>query len=125
MQGARHSCAISEPPHLLRSTLRTGILMYRWVALLLMGVLVGLQYQLWFGVGGVGQVHRLERSVAQQQIANAQLALRNERLAAEVADLKTGREAVEERARLELGMVRPDEVFYQLVEAPRPVDPLR
>lgn len=93
--------------------------MFRWVALLLMGVLVGLQYQLWYGVGGVQQVQRLERSVSQQQAANAQLEVRNDRLAAEVMDLKTGREAVEERARLELGMVRPDEVFYQVVNLPR------
>jgi cell division protein FtsB len=98
--------------------------MYRWVALLLMGVLAGLQYQLWFGVGGVQQVRRLDRTVIQQQQANRQLIDRNNRLSAEVTDLKNGREAVEERARLELGMVRPDEVFYQLVEAPRAVEPL-
>jgi cell division protein FtsB len=93
--------------------------MQRWVTLLLLGVLVGLQYQLWFGVGGVKDVQRLEKAVAAQQKVNASLSARNDRLAAEVTDLKQGHEAVEERARLELGMVKPDEVFYQLVEAPR------
>ena len=93
--------------------------MFRWVTLLLMGVLVGLQYQLWFGAGGVKDVQRLERAVAAQQKVNAGLKSRNDRLAAEVHDLKQGREAVEERARLELGMVRPDEVFYQVVDPPR------
>lgn len=93
--------------------------MQRWVTLLLLGVLVGLQYQLWFGVGGVKDVQRLENAVIAQQKVNASLRSRNDRLAAEVTDLKQGHEAVEERARLELGMVKPDEVFYQLVEAPR------
>lgn len=94
--------------------------MLRWVALLLMGILVGLQYQLWFGVGGVKDVRRLEAAVAAQHQLNAGLKTRNERLYAEVQDLKLGREAVEERARVELGMVKPDEVFYQVVNAPPP-----
>lgn len=93
--------------------------MLRWVTLLLLGLVVGLQYQLWFGVGGVKDVQRLEKAVASQEKLNSGLQARNDRLAAEVQDLKQGREAVEERARLELGMVKPDEVFYQLVEPAR------
>lgn len=97
--------------------------MLRWVTLLLLGLVVGLQYQLWFGVGGVKDVQRLEKAVAAQQKLNGGLRARNDRLAAEVQDLKLGREAVEERARLELGMVMPDEVFYQLVEPSRKAPP--
>lgn len=99
--------------------------MYRWVALILLGLFAGLQYQLWFGASGVQQVRRLERGVEFQRRANAELLARNLRLLTEVQELKTGRDAVEERARLELGMVRPDEVFYQWVETPRRPDSLR
>lgn len=90
--------------------------MQRWLAVILIVVLVGLQYRLWYGDGSFAEVWRLHRAVADQEDENARLAERNAALEAEVQDLKQGLEAVEERARAELGMIKEDEVFYQLVE---------
>jgi cell division protein FtsB len=91
----------------------------RWVSLLLLLILAGLQVKLWVS-GGMRDVWRLELAVAHQQTENAVQASRNEQLAAEVSDLKQGAEAVEERARSELGMVKNDEVFYQVIESANP-----
>ncbi|MDH5824401.1 cell division protein FtsB [Luteimonas sp. RD2P54] len=91
------------------------------IVLVLLVLLLGwLQYRLWFGTGGAAEVSRLEAQVAQQAHQNEGLRARNAALAAEVADLKspTGEAAVEERARSELGMIRPGEVFYRVVETP-------
>ncbi len=91
----------------------------RWsrIAALAVGVLVlWLQWELWTGRGGIPDVDRLEQRVAAQRAENEALRARNRALAADVEDLKTGREAIEERAREELGMIRDDEVFYQVVE---------
>ena len=74
-----------------------------------------LQYPLWFGKGGWTRVRELERTLAMQQESNARLKARNDAMDAEVRDLKEGNEAIEERARLELGMVKRDETFYQVV----------
>ena len=75
-----------------------------------------LQYKFWFGVGSSGQVVALEQQVAAQKRENAGLQERNDALAAEVEDLKSGESAVEERARSELGMIKPGEKFYRVVE---------
>lgn len=83
---------------------------------ILLTALVALQLQLWLGDRGMPGVYRLESEVAAQREHNARLVARNQRLAAEVHDLKEGLEAVEERARSDLGMVGRDETFYQLVE---------
>jgi len=85
------------------------------LALVLTGLLLALQYPLWFGKGSWMRVWDLDRSLAQQRVANAKLKARNDALEADVKDLKQGMEAVEERARLELGMVKKDETFYQVV----------
>lgn len=74
-----------------------------------------LQYKLWLGEGGFADVKRLEQKVAEQQQENALLQQRNEELQAEVADLREGIEAIEERARSELGMVQEEEEFYLVV----------
>jgi cell division protein FtsB len=79
-------------------------------------VLAGLQAKLWWGDGGWGQAQALRAKVAQQKAENARLTQRNDALAAEVEDLKSGEVAVEERARSELGMVKPGETFYRVVE---------
>ena len=86
------------------------------VVAILLSALVALQLQLWLGERGMPGVYRLEAAVATQREHNAWLVARNQRLAAEVHDLKEGLEAVEERARSDLGMVGRDETFYQLVE---------
>ena len=93
--------------------------MLRWVMLVLLLLMVALQFRLWFGEGGMRQVWQLERDVAAQKAENAQLSERNAHLAAEVEDLREGREAVEERAREELGMIGPTEEYYQVVEPDR------
>jgi len=86
----------------------------RWLAFVFVLLVVALQYPMWLGKGGWLQVRELRRAVAVQQEANAQLKARNDALDAEVRDLKTGSEAIEERARSELGMIRQDEVFFRL-----------
>jgi len=76
-------------------------------------LIAALQYPLWLGKGGWLQVRALQQEIDQQRTANALLKARNDALAAEVADLKSGLEAVEERARAELGRVKKDELFFQ------------
>ena len=78
-------------------------------------MLAVLQFQIWIGDRGMPGVHRLEAAVASQREDNVRLEARNRSLAAEVRDLKEGLEAVEERARSDLGMIGRDEIFYQLV----------
>ena len=93
--------------------------MLRLVALILLILLIALEVKLWAGQGGMAEVWRLEKAVADQKLENEKLKARNDALSAEVADLKDGTEAVEERARSELGLVKPGEQFYQVVE-PQP-----
>ncbi len=90
----------------------------RWLALVFVVLILALQYPMWLGKGGWIQVRELDRQLAIQRDANARLKARNDRLDAEVGDLKTGYEAIEERARSELGMVRQDEVFFQMQSKP-------
>ncbi|HSD43064.1 MAG TPA: cell division protein FtsB [Burkholderiales bacterium] len=87
---------------------------------IILGVLIVLiQYPLWLGKGGWVRAWDIDRQLAAQKAHNDRLQARNGALEAEVRDLKQGSEAIEERARFELGMVRQDEVFVQIVE-PRP-----
>jgi len=79
-------------------------------------LIVIIQLPLWLGKGGWLRVWELDQQVAAQAAQNARLEARNAGVAAEVRDLKQGLEAVEERARYELGLVRPDEVFFHIVE---------
>jgi cell division protein FtsB len=87
---------------------------------LLLGILAALivliQYPLWLGKGGWLRVWEVDRQVTSARDGNRKLEARNASLAAEVRDLKTGTEAIEERARSELGMIRGDEVFFQVEE---------
>jgi len=87
----------------------------RILGAMLAALIVLIQYPLWLGKGGWLRVSDMDRQVEAQQAKNRQLETRNAALAAEVRDLKQGTEAIEERARAELGMLRPDEVFYQFV----------
>jgi cell division protein FtsB len=82
----------------------------------LAALIVLIQYPLWLGKGGWVRAWRLEQDVSKEISKNENLERRNAGLAAEVRDLKTGTEAIEERARFELGMVKKDEVFFQVVE---------
>ena len=91
-------------------------------------LIVLLQYPLWLGKGGWLRVWEIDRQVNAQKRGNAALRVRNDALDAEVRDLKQGYDAIEERARYELGMIRQDEIFFQVVEktpvirAPGPAD---
>ncbi len=95
------------------------------LVLLLAALLAWLQYTMWFGTGGSHEVAALRAQVGHQRIENLKLQQRNEALAAEVDDLKSGGAAVEERARSELGMVKPGETFYRVVDgSSRPAAPV-
>jgi cell division protein FtsB len=89
----------------------------RLVTVGLVVLLVLVQAELWFGGGGVPRVMGLEAQLAAQREANERARAANDRLAAEVTDLKEGREMVEEKARRELGMVKPDEILIQVSPA--------
>ncbi|WP_414637021.1 cell division protein FtsB [Arenimonas sp.] len=98
--------------------------MRRWWALaVLLLLLVGLQSKLWWGEGALGEARVLEERVAEQRRENARLQQRNNDLSAEVQDLKSGEAAVEDRARSELGMIKPGETFYRVVDPAGPVPP--
>jgi cell division protein FtsB len=84
----------------------------------LVALIVAIQYPLWLGKGGWLRVWEADRQLDAQQQKNAGLETRNGALAAEVKDLKQGRDAIEERARYELGMVKSDEVFFQVPAKP-------
>ena len=90
----------------------------RALALVFVALILALQYPMWLGKGGWLQVREFDRQLAAQKDSNAKLKLRNDALDADVRDLKTGYEAIEERARAELGMIRHDEVFFQLRQRP-------
>jgi cell division protein FtsB len=96
-----------------------------WLLLTLALLLGWLQYRLWISDGSWGEVSALQNQGVHQKYENKGLQERNNELAAEVEDLKSGEAAVEERARSELGMIKPGERFYRVVEpvpAPAPVD---
>lgn len=86
------------------------------LVVVLAGLFLVLQYKLWFDRNGVTKVWHLRHSIAEQTKENKELAQRNSVLDAQVKDLKSGQAAVEEHARNDLGMVKPGEVFYQIIE---------
>ncbi len=95
----------------------------RAITLILAILLLLLQYPLWLGKGGWLKVWEVNRQVEAQKQLNLQTAARNALLDAEVRDLKQGTEAIEERARSDLGMVKRDEIFYQFVGKPQSAPP--
>ena len=88
----------------------------RFVLIFLLILLLWLQFELWIGKGSLTEVRELRNAIESQKQENDQLKERNEALAAEVKDLKSGIEAIEELARSEMGMIKKDETFYQIVE---------
>ena len=87
----------------------------KFIILLLLCLLVFLQYRLWIGNVSLTEVHHLEQMKENQIAENQRLVERNGSLAAEVMDLKHGHEAIEEHARSELGMIKNNETFYQII----------
>ena len=90
----------------------------RALAIVFVVLLAALQYPMWLGKGGWLQVREIDRQLAAQREGNTRLKARNDALDADVRDLKTGFDAIEERARSELGMVKQDEVFFQIQQRP-------
>ena len=90
----------------------------RWVTVVLTALLVAVQADLWLGWASVPAVMLLRTQLERQQVANDAARERNERLTAEVSDLKEGLEMVEEKARSELGMIKPDEILVQVTPQP-------
>ena len=88
----------------------------RWLTVGLLALIALLQYPLWLGKGGWLKVWEYDRQLQQQKEVTRKLEIRNAGLDAEVRDLKQGYDAIEERARFELGMVRQDETFVQIPE---------
>jgi cell division protein FtsB len=89
----------------------------KWLAAALTVAVLLLQYRIWFSEDGIHAVSRLKDAVSAQRAENDALGERNHQLAAEVRDLKTGMDALEERARSDLGMISRNETFYQVVPA--------
>ena len=87
----------------------------RWITLILLALILLWQYPLWLGKGSWIKVWEVDRQLEAQKKVNQQTRTRNAVLDAEVRDLKQGTEAIEERARSELGMIKPGEVFFQVV----------
>ena len=88
----------------------------RWLIVALLVLLILLQYKLWIGEGSLSEVYGLKKEIELQKKELESLKERNRRLQAEVDDLKKGMDAIEERARTELGMIKKGEIFYQVVE---------
>lgn len=88
----------------------------RTIGLFLILILLGLQYKLWFGDGSIFQWTQLEKKLAFQEEVNHKLIARNRAVEADIAELKSGDQALEEQARFDLGMVKQDEVYYQFVD---------
>jgi cell division protein FtsB len=92
----------------------------RWPILIILALLFALQYPLWMGKGGWWRVQDSRAQLELLREANQKLEQRNANAAAEVKDLKSGYEAIEERARFELGLIKPGEVFVQTPDTPAP-----
>jgi cell division protein FtsB len=95
----------------------------RLLTLALVALIALIQYPLWLGKGSWFRVWEVDQQIRSQHEINRKLQARNGALDAEVGDLKQGLEAIEERARSELGMIRQDEIFFQVVEPARNVSP--
>ena len=94
--------------------LESVFLPMRWPILILIALVILLQYPLWLGKGGWLRVWEVDRLLQAQREENLRLEQRNASLEAEVNDLKSGNEAIEERARFELGLTKPDEIYVQI-----------
>ncbi|MBU2984282.1 cell division protein FtsB [Saccharophagus degradans] len=88
----------------------------KWLAIILVIALLALQYRLWMGEGSIASVVSLNREIAKQKEENARLRERNRLLAAEVDALKQGKDAIEERARNDMGMIKEGETFFMIVD---------
>jgi cell division protein FtsB len=88
----------------------------KFLIIILTGLFFILQYKLWIAPEGLWRLRHLKQDIAQQQMENQRLSLQNEQLGKEIQDLKVGRAALENHARQDLNMIKPDELFYFIVE---------
>lgn len=88
----------------------------KWIIALFILVLAGLQYRLWVSEGSLADVARLESEISEQQAENDRLRERNRIIAVEVDNLKNGLDSIEERARKDIGMIKPNETFFMVVK---------
>ncbi len=91
----------------------------RWLLVVLLVLLIWLQYRLWVGPGSLAEWHRLRTQIASREVELTRLRERNRRLRAEVRELRGEGQALEERARRDLGLIREGEVYFQVVPAAR------
>ncbi len=89
----------------------------KWVALTLLVVLTSLQYRIWFGQSSFREIKQQEARVELVKSENAELALRNQKILAEIHDLREGTDAIEERARYQLGMIKEGETFFRILDS--------
>ncbi len=120
--GASAAGAIRPAPGRRQGALRGSRDIVRWLIAILVVLILVLQYRLWVGDGSLAEVYHLKQQIDAQKAALKRLRKRNKALQAEVDDLRDGLEAVEERARSELGMIKEGEVFYQVIEPPGKAD---
>ena len=95
----------------------------RWPTLFFLILLAALQYPLWIGRGSWTQVNEAEAQLTALRESNAKLEQRNAEMAAEVKDLKTGYDAIEDKARFELGLIKPGEMYVQIPDSPVGISP--
>ena len=88
----------------------------RWFASVLLLLFIALQYRLWVGDGSYAHISRLKQDIVKQEEENERLAQRNDVLAREVTALKSGLDSVEEHAREDMGLIKPGETFFMVVE---------
>tara|TARA_A200000113_G_scaffold223880_1_gene240496 strand:+ start:2098 stop:2412 length:315 start_codon:yes stop_codon:yes gene_type:complete len=93
------------------------VLQNKWLPIILIVLLGLLQYRLWFGKNSIPDYYNRKQEVHTQALQNANLAQRNALLKADINDLKIGLEAIEERARNELGLIKKGETFYRILPA--------
>lgn len=98
-------------------SMEAGCFWIRPIIGILIALFILLQYQLWFSSGGVISVYHLNKNIHQQILENKTFANRNAALEADIDDLKNSNEAIEERARNDLGMIKKGEIFYQVVKS--------
>lgn len=121
---SRTNCtAFNGAPSLSLNAIAIEFIWMKALTLIFVVLIALLQYPLWLGKGSWLRVWNLNTQITAQQEKNDALKMRNEALNAEVRDLKSGRAAIEERARSELGMIKQDEVFYQVLQNEVPAAP--
>jgi len=91
----------------------------RWVIAVLILIILGLQYRLWFGEGSVEQIVQLQREIDKQKLENTTLEERNRVLMAQIKELKEGTESIEAKARTDMGMIKEGETFYFITDDPK------